>query len=133
MGAYCLLEQCKERCSVSNHSLDILPLVLQAEGEAGVRPLRVLLNNHAEGLHRRHPFTCQLRQPQLLCLGAYDEAAEITLPSQVVDLEAKSLKGLAGNNFFLRIADVVQLAGLGEVAVLRPKLHEEVETASIGQ
>ncbi len=64
MSAYHLLEQCEEWGSVGDHSLDILPFVLQAEGEPGVRRLGVPLSNNAKGLHRRKPILHQLCQSQ---------------------------------------------------------------------
>jgi hypothetical protein len=40
-------------------------------------------------------------------LSAPNEAAEVVLPSRVVDVEAKAFKGLAGSVFILGLANVV--------------------------
>ncbi len=95
--------------------------------------VRIALSNNAEHLHCVYPLGHQLPQPLLLLLGASNEATQVTLPPWLVNLEAKALKGLAGSVFVLSLADVVQFSRLREAAVLRPKLHKEVESASIGQ
>jgi hypothetical protein len=59
VSANCLLERCKERGSVGGHLLNILPFILQAEGEAGICHLGVPLSNNAEGLHRHNPILQQ--------------------------------------------------------------------------
>ncbi len=72
-------------------------------------------------------------QPLLLLLSTPNEAAEVPLPSRVVDVKAKAFKGLAGSVLVLNFANVVGFFGLGEVPILRPKLHKEVKASSIGQ
>jgi hypothetical protein len=93
--------------SVGDYSLDILPFVLHAEGEARVRCLRIPLSNSAEGDHRSRPLVHHPDQPFLHLLSAPNEAAEVVLPSRVVDVEAKVFKGLAGSVFILGLAKVV--------------------------
>jgi hypothetical protein len=112
--AYHLLQWQEERGSVGDYSLDILPFVLHAEGEAGVRCLRIPLNNRAEGHHRSRPLLHHPDQPLLLLLSAPNEAAEVALPSRVVDVKAKAFKGLAGSVLILGLANVVGFAGLRE-------------------
>jgi hypothetical protein len=113
-------------------TLDILPFVLHTEGETRVRCLGVPLSNSAEGDHCSRPLVHHPNQPFPLLLSAPDEASKVALPSRVVDIEAKAFKGLAGSFFVLGLANVVGFAGLGEVPVLRPELHKEVEASSIG-
>ncbi len=91
------LEGCKERGSVDDHSLDVLPFILKAKSKPSIGSLGVALSNDAEGLHRSYPFADQLPQPLLLPLGAPNEVAQVPLPSRVVDLEAKAFKSLAGS------------------------------------
>jgi len=129
---YRLLQWREEWGSIGDYSLDILPFFLHAEGEARVRCLRILLSNSAEGDHCSRPLIHHPNQPFLLLLSAPNEAAEVALPSRVVDVEAKAFKGLAGSIFILSLANVVGFAGLGEVPVLQPKLRKEVEASSIG-
>ncbi len=81
MSANCLLERgCEEWGSVEDPSLGILPFVLRAEGEAGIRRLGVPLSNNAEGLHHHNPILHQLCQPQLLLIGAPNKATKVALP-----------------------------------------------------
>jgi hypothetical protein len=127
-----LLQWGEERGSVGDYSLDILPFVLHTEGETRVRCLGVPLSNSAEGDHCSRPLVHHPNQPFPLLLSAPDEASKVALPSRVVDIEAKAFKGLAGSFFVLGLANVVGFAGLGEVPVLRPELHKEVEASSIG-
>ena len=103
-----------------------LPFVLHTEGETRVCCLRIPLSNSAEGDHCSRPLFHHPNQPFPLLLSAPNEAAEVALPSRVVDVEAKAFKGLAGSVFILSLANVVGFAGLGEVPVLRPKLHKKL-------
>jgi hypothetical protein len=120
--AYHLLQWREEWGSVGDYSLDIMPFVLHTEGEARVRYLRIPLSNSAEGDHCSRPLFHHSNHPFPLLLSAPDEASEVALPSQVVDIEAKAFKGLAGSVFILSLANVVGFAGLGEVPLLWPKL-----------
>ena len=110
----CLLEWRKEWGSISNHPLNILPFVLQAEGEAGICRLGVALGHNSKGLHRRYPFHHHLLQPQLLRAGAPNEATKVLLPPRVVDLKAEAFKSLAGSILILGLANVVRFAGSGK-------------------
>jgi hypothetical protein len=125
------LHEHKDWGCVGNHTLDVLPFILKAKRKPGIGSLGIALGEDTEGLHRTHPFADQLPQPLLLPLGASDEAAQLPLPSQVVDLKAKALKSLAGSGFILCLANVVQLFGLGEVAIWWAELHKEVEALGI--
>jgi hypothetical protein len=87
---------------------------LKVKRKPGVGSLGIALGKDTEGLHHTHPFADQLPQSLLLPLGAANEAAQVQLPSWVVDLEAKVLKSLAGSGFILHLAIVIQLAGLGK-------------------
>ncbi len=87
VSAYRLLQWREERGSVGDYSLDILPFVLQTEGETRVRCLRVPLSNSAEGDHCSRPLVHHLGQPFPLLLSAPNEAAEVALPSRVVDVK----------------------------------------------
>jgi hypothetical protein len=80
-----------------------------------------------------HLLLHQPNQPLILLLSTPNEAAKVALPSRVVGVEAEAFKGLAGSVFVLSLANVIQFARLGEVPVLRPELHKEVEASSIGQ
>ena len=131
--AYRFLQWREEWGSVGDYSLDVLPFVLHAEGEASVRRLRIPLSNSAEGYHGSSPLLHHPSQPLLLLLSAPNEAAEVALPSRVVDVEAEAFKGLAGSVLVLGLANVVRFARLREVPILRPKLHKEVKASSIGQ
>jgi hypothetical protein len=102
-----LLQWGEERGSVGDYSLDILPFVLHTEGESRVRCLRIPLSNSAEGDHCSRPLVHHPNQPFPLPLSAPNEAAEVALPSRVVDVESKAFKGLAGSVFIRSLADVV--------------------------
>jgi hypothetical protein len=128
----------KERSCVGDHTLDVLPFILEAKRKPGEGSLGIVLGKDTEGLHHTHPFADQLPQPLLLPLGTPNEAAQVPLPSRVVDLKAKALESLAGSGFILCLANVVQLAGLGEVAIwsghstmpCQPHLHCHSTTAA---
>jgi hypothetical protein len=111
------LKWSKEWGCVQDHSLDILPLVLQTEGEAIVCHLGVAHCYSAEHFHSTNPLANQLSQPLLLPMGPTNKATQVPLPSQVVDLKANALKSLMGNGFVLRLAAVVQFARLKKVAI----------------
>ncbi len=102
-----LLQGHKEQGCVDGYTLNVLPFVLKAKCKPSVGSLGIALGKDTEGLHRTYPFADQLPQPLLLPLGAPDEAAQVPLPSQVVDLEAEALKSLAGSGFILCLANVV--------------------------
>ncbi len=103
----------------------------EGKSKPSVGSLGVALNDDAEGLHRIHPLADQLPKPLLLHLGAPDEATQVPLSSQVVDLEAKAFKSLVDSGSVFHLADVIQLSGLGKVAVWWAKLHKEVEAPNI--
>jgi len=125
VSVYCLLQWREERGSVGNYSLDILPFVLHAEGEACVCCVRIPLSKSAEGDHCSCPLVHHPNQPFPLLLSAPNEAAEVALPSQVVDVEAKAVDGLAGSVFILSLANVVGFAGRG-------LFYKEVKALSVG-
>ncbi len=68
---------------------------MKAKRKPGVGSLGIALSKDTESLHRTYPHADQLPQPLLLPLGTPDEAAQLPLPSQVVDLEAEALESLA--------------------------------------
>ena len=80
---------------------------LQTEGEAGICRLGVAHHYSTEHFYSTNPLANQLSQPLLLPLGTPDEATQVPLPSQLVDLKAKALKSLAGSGFILCLANVV--------------------------
>jgi hypothetical protein len=127
---YRFLQWREERGSVGDYPLDVLPFVLHAEGEASVRRLRIPLSNCAKGYHGSSPLPHHPSQPLLHLLSALNEAAEVALPSRVVDVEAEAFKSLAGSVLVLGLANVVGFAGLREVPILKPKLHKEVNIRS---
>ena len=117
----CHLQRGKVRGRVRHHTLHVLPLILQTEGELGIGSLWVVASHQGQCLHCGIPHDYHAAKPFHLACFAPDEATQVTLSARVLDVvQVIHLECLSSDHLVFRLKDVPGLSRVRYVDVPGP-------------
>ena len=111
--------------------MDVLPFILEAEGEAGVGGLGLFYCTLEEGFNSRRPDREFIVDPHLFGFGTPDEFSEVVVSPCHLDPDVELLECLTGRRFICFLTDVPRFCWAWKVSVLRPMLNQVLEAGGI--